>query len=216
MFSGRQWLTILLAGGTAAFAFMMALSGSFGGMFLSNFTQLPLFLAGLSLITITVLPQFPLLVLTSSLGNVDPGPVIGGTLGAIFLGAAYLVYLGIQYLRGAHGSRAPVTATARAHGRIFTESILVEVLNPKTALFFIAFLPQFVDVSRGPPAPQILLLGVIVTLSAIPCDLLVAWVSGRAARAIAAVPTTPPAGPERMACAPVHSSVVLRPPSERM
>jgi hypothetical protein len=49
MYSGRQWLTILLSGGTTAFAFMMALSGSIGGMFLSNFTQLPLFLAGLSL-----------------------------------------------------------------------------------------------------------------------------------------------------------------------
>lgn len=49
MYSGRQWLTILLSGGTAAFAFMMALGGNIGGMFLSNFTQLPLFLAGLSL-----------------------------------------------------------------------------------------------------------------------------------------------------------------------
>lgn len=49
MYSGRHWLTILLSGGTTAFAFMMALSGSIGGMFLSNFTQLPLFLAGLSL-----------------------------------------------------------------------------------------------------------------------------------------------------------------------
>ena len=48
------------------------------------------FLAGLSLITLTVLLQFPLLILTSRLGNVDPGPVIGGTLGAIFLGGAYL------------------------------------------------------------------------------------------------------------------------------
>ena len=48
MYSGRQWLMILLAGGATAFAFMMALSGTVGGMFLSNFTQLPLFLAGLS------------------------------------------------------------------------------------------------------------------------------------------------------------------------
>jgi len=48
------------------------------------------FLAGLTLITLTVLLEFPLLLLTSHLGNVDPGPVIGGTLGAIFLGGAYL------------------------------------------------------------------------------------------------------------------------------
>lgn len=100
------------------------------------------------------------------------------------LGAAYLIYLGIQYLRGNNRARRTVPE-ARPHARIFTESILVEVLNPKTALFFLAFLPQFVDVSRGSPAPQILLLGLIVTLSAIPCDLFVAWVSGSAARAIA-------------------------------
>jgi threonine/homoserine/homoserine lactone efflux protein len=71
---------------------------------------------------------------------------------------------------------------------IFTESILVEILNPKTALFLLAFLPQFVDASRGQPAPQILLLGLIVTLCAIPCDRFVAWVSGSAARMVAANP----------------------------
>lgn len=101
------------------------------------------------------------------------------------VGAAYLIYLGIQYLRGAtRGRPTGPDADARPHGRIFTESILVEVLNPKTALFFLAFLPQFADVSRGPLAPQILLLGLIVTLSAIPCDLFVAWVSGSVARAV--------------------------------
>jgi ABC-2 type transport system permease protein len=48
------------------------------------------FLAGLTLITITVLLEFPLLLLTIHLGDVDPGPVIGGTLGSVFLGGAYL------------------------------------------------------------------------------------------------------------------------------
>ena len=105
------------------------------------------------------------------------------------LGAAYLIYLGIQYLRGgAHGRPTGPGAEGRPHGRIFSESVLVEVLNPKTALFFLAFLPQFVDISRGPPAPQLLVLGLIVTMSAIPCDLFVAWVSGSAARAIAGNP----------------------------
>ena len=109
------------------------------------------------------------------------------------VGAAYLIYLGVRYLMGNDSSAiirpaanpaAIPEAERRPHGRIFTESILVEVLNPKTALFFLAFLPQFVDVSRGPPAPQILLLGLIVTLSAIPCDLFVAVLSGAAARVI--------------------------------
>ena len=72
--------------------------------------------------------------------------------------------------------------SAKSARRAFFESISVEVLNPKTALFFLAFLPQFVDLTRGPPAPQILLLGAIVTLSAIPCDLAVAVLSGSAAR----------------------------------
>jgi threonine/homoserine/homoserine lactone efflux protein len=101
------------------------------------------------------------------------------------VGAAYLIYLGIRYLHGRNNGAASIPkAESRPYGQILTESILVEVLNPKTALFFLAFLPQFVDVTRGAPAPQILLLGVIVTVSAIPCDLLVAWVSGSAARAL--------------------------------
>ena len=103
------------------------------------------------------------------------------------MGAAYLLYLGIRYLRGVGaGARAPSSGAPRAHRRILAESFLVELLNPKTALFFLAFLPQFVDLSRGSPAPQILVLGCIVTASAIPCDLAVAWVSGAAARKLLA------------------------------
>ena len=105
------------------------------------------------------------------------------------IGAAYLIYLGIRYLRGTRaGAREPLPDVRRAHGRILAESFLVELLNPKTALFFLAFLPQFVDLSRGSPAPQILILGCIVTVSAIPCDLVVAWVSGSAARRLLASP----------------------------
>jgi len=102
------------------------------------------------------------------------------------LGAVYLIYLGVRILRGRDG-RGPPDAQVehRPKRRILSESVLVEMLNPKTALFFIAFLPQFVDVSRGPPGPQLLVLGLIVTLSAIPCDLFVAWASGSAARMLA-------------------------------
>ncbi len=72
----------------------------------------------------------------------------------------------------------------RSHLRIVRESALVEVLNPKTALFFLALLPQFVDTAAGPVVPQVLLLGLIVTLTAIPCDLLVAFASGSLAKAL--------------------------------
>jgi threonine/homoserine/homoserine lactone efflux protein len=101
------------------------------------------------------------------------------------LGAVYLIYLGIRLLRGRDSRAAPdAFVEHRPHRRILSESVLVEVLNPKTALFFIAFLPQFVDVSRGPPGPQLLVLGLIVTLSAIPCDLFVAWASASALRMV--------------------------------
>jgi threonine/homoserine/homoserine lactone efflux protein len=76
-----------------------------------------------------------------------------------FAGAAYLVWLGMVKLfgRGAHEERAAaVPATMR---RLYGQGIVVEVLNPKTALFFVAFLPQFVDPGRGPIAPQVLVLG---------------------------------------------------------
>ena len=78
-------------------------------------------------------------------------------------GAAYLIWLGIRYMRG-FKSR-PVTPDARAStGRkAFRDSVLVEVLNPKTALFYLAFLPQFTDGSASLPVwAQIVVLGAIV------------------------------------------------------
>ena len=99
------------------------------------------------------------------------------------LGAAYLVYLGIDYWRS-----APLTSgipsrplAQKSAGKVFAESILVEVTNPKTALFFIAFLPQFVVPEAGPVAWQLLLLGIIVTLSGLPCDMVIALSSSKAA-----------------------------------
>lgn len=77
-----------------------------------------------------------------------------------YLGAAYLVYLGLRMLlsRQAAFSAAPVTAQGAR--RAFAEGIVVEALNVKTALFFLAFLPQFVSASE-PLIPQLVLLGSI-------------------------------------------------------
>jgi len=78
-----------------------------------------------------------------------------------YLGAAYLIYLGIRRVldraepeAGAGPGRAPLA-------RIFGQGIVVNVLNPKTGLFFLAFLPQFVDPARGAVAGQVLVLGML-------------------------------------------------------
>lgn len=96
-------------------------------------------------------------------------------------GAAYLIYLGVTCWQG---TTADTGRPLRMSGRkplfsVFRESLLVELGNPKTALFFIAFLPQFVVPETGPVSLQLLVLGSIVTLSALPCDLLVAALSSK-------------------------------------
>jgi threonine/homoserine/homoserine lactone efflux protein len=97
-------------------------------------------------------------------------------------GAAYLVFLGLKMLLAKSAALMPdALMPKKPLARIFRESAVVEILNPKTALFFLAFLPQFADPKAGPLAPQLLLLGFIVTLTAIPCDALVAVLSGKAA-----------------------------------
>lgn len=85
-------------------------------------------------------------------------------------GAAYLVWLGIQMLRG--GSDEAPKITPKSTRRAFAESIIVELLNPKVAIFFIAFLPQFVDPAGSLPVwLQSLILGVIVNLAFSSADL---------------------------------------------
>ena len=98
------------------------------------------------------------------------------------LGAAYLIYLGISYwLANSDPEKPGENVERKTTPVIFRESLIVEVTNPKTALFFLALLPQFVSPETGPVAPQLLVLGLIVTLSAIPCDLLVAFFAGKVA-----------------------------------
>jgi threonine/homoserine/homoserine lactone efflux protein len=97
------------------------------------------------------------------------------------LGAAYLVYLGIRTLLGRNGGVevAPVGPT-RGRRRDFAEGIVVNVLNPKTALFFLAFLPQFVDPDAGRPALQILVLGLTFMALGLVTDSLWALAAGTA------------------------------------
>ncbi len=71
-----------------------------------------------------------------------------------YLGAAYLIYLGIRKLFSREEAAAAPTVESQSLRRAFWQGILVAALNPKTALFFFAFLPQFADSARGPIAPQ--------------------------------------------------------------
>jgi threonine/homoserine/homoserine lactone efflux protein len=81
-----------------------------------------------------------------------------------YLGAAYLIYLGIHTLRRGDSQLLQAANGERRLLRIFVQGVLVNLLNPKTALFFLAFLPQFVDPSLGHPSLQIFQLGVLFAL----------------------------------------------------
>ena len=75
-----------------------------------------------------------------------------------WLGAAYLLWVAVSLLRDGRRTEGPVGPPASGR-RLFRSAMLVNVLNPKVALFFLAVLPQFVDPSAAVPALQILALG---------------------------------------------------------
>jgi threonine/homoserine/homoserine lactone efflux protein len=101
-----------------------------------------------------------------------------------FAGAAYLVYLGVRRLLE-RGDGGPASAPS-ARSRLFLRGLLVQLLNPKIAVFFLAFLPQFVDPDRGSVVAQSLLLGTLFTVLAVLSDgayvLLAGAVGGRLRR----------------------------------
>jgi len=84
-------------------------------------------------------------------------------------GAAYLIAIGLWRLAGRGEDEAAETEPVAAR-RLFWQGALVNVLNPKTALFFLAFLPQFVDPDRGPVALQAAVLGVVFVVLAVVSD----------------------------------------------
>lgn len=96
-------------------------------------------------------------------------------------GAAYLLYLGVQAIRQARlpHLRKPVQ---KSPSDIVKQSVIVELTNPKTALFFIAFLPQFTHPDWGNPATQLVTLGVLYSIIALCSDLLVVSLSHQLGR----------------------------------
>jgi threonine/homoserine/homoserine lactone efflux protein len=95
-----------------------------------------------------------------------------------FAGAAYLILVGLRRLTGRERAELPEARPRRALGALYRQGIVVNVLNPKTALFFLAFLPQFVDPARGPAWRQILALGLLFSVLGFVSDSTYALVAG--------------------------------------
>lgn len=100
-----------------------------------------------------------------------------------YLGAAYLVYLGIRKLLASDGGGVDGIIRQESLSRVYWQGFAVNILNPKTALFFFAFLPQFVDPAKGNVIGQNLLLGAVFVGMAIVTDsmyaLLTSSIAGR-------------------------------------
>jgi threonine/homoserine/homoserine lactone efflux protein len=99
-----------------------------------------------------------------------------------WLGAAYLVWIGLKQIfgRGEDDEETELAEGGENRLRIFYQSVLVQVLNPKVALFFLAFLPQFVDPSRGAAWTQIVVLGATLAFLGLFTDGLYALLGGAA------------------------------------
>ncbi len=93
-------------------------------------------------------------------------------------GAAYLVWLGMVKLFGRRAHEERTTAVPATMRRVYGQGVVVAILNPKTALFFVAFLPQFVDRGRGPIAAQVLVLGLCFIVLGLMSDGAYAVVAG--------------------------------------
>jgi threonine/homoserine/homoserine lactone efflux protein len=95
-----------------------------------------------------------------------------------YAGAAYLIYLGIRTLLGKDGFDIPEEATPMGTKSVFFQAVVSDVLNPKVALFFLSFLPQFVNPEAGSVALQLLALGAIFAIIGLVIDGVIAFFSG--------------------------------------
>ncbi len=107
-----------------------------------------------------------------------------------FVGGLYLIYLGVKAIHGARRITSAVSPVVRPQKRLFAEAFVVSLLNPKVALFFLAFLPQFVERGRGAIWSQTLVLGLVYIVLGLCSDSIYAligarlgsWLGGRAGR----------------------------------
>lgn len=101
-----------------------------------------------------------------------------------YLGAGYLIYLGIRTIFSRSVSSNKDGSSAPSLSQMFRKGFLVNLLNPKTALFFYAFLPQFVNPAHGSPILQILILGALFVVLATITDSTYALISSGVGRMI--------------------------------
>lgn len=99
-----------------------------------------------------------------------------------YLGAAYLIYLGVRTLLARPAADPAVAPASMRLSRVFSQGVVVNLLNPKTALFFFAFLPQFVDPARGSVAVQTLGFGCLFLALGICSDSMYALLAGSVGR----------------------------------
>lgn len=108
-------------------------------------------------------------------------------------GAAYLMWMGVKLLLAKGGGSSIVPAGESAEvvavnlWRVFRQGFLTNVLNPKVALFFLAFVPQFIAPGTENKVTAFLLLGLLFNLNSLPINFGYAWLAGWASRRVGAV-----------------------------
>jgi threonine/homoserine/homoserine lactone efflux protein len=103
-----------------------------------------------------------------------------------WVGAAYLLYAGLRLvsrsLRRGSAASAQVALSPAGSLRILREALVINVFNPKVALFFLAFLPQFIDADAMSPALAFVFLGTLFNVNSLFVNLPVAWLAARAGK----------------------------------
>lgn len=99
-----------------------------------------------------------------------------------FAGASYLLYLGVKTFLARNRHKIEIKTTGEIAGKLYRKGVLMNILNPKVVLFFLAFFPQFIDTGIQNPVPQMLLLGGVFMVQAFLVFSLVAILAGRLSR----------------------------------
>jgi threonine/homoserine/homoserine lactone efflux protein len=110
--------------------------------------------------------------------------------GLKIVGGLYLIWLGIRAIRTARAAGVPDVggAAAETPGKLFLKGLVANAINPKVILYFLAFLPQFVDSGHGRVAWQIAQLGVLFTVQAMVIFGAIGWFAGNVGERLARRP----------------------------